>query len=68
MEVWKWPSLGTMKSPRSVLAARVTALTSWTLNCIPEVMRFLNGGHALDHARSYPDATFLMPRGTETHV
>jgi RimJ/RimL family protein N-acetyltransferase len=34
----------------------------------PEVMRFLNGGHAVDHARSYPDATFLMPRGTETDV
>jgi RimJ/RimL family protein N-acetyltransferase len=34
----------------------------------PEVMRFLNGGHAVDHSRSYPDATFLMPRGTESHV
>jgi RimJ/RimL family protein N-acetyltransferase len=34
----------------------------------PEVMRFLNGGHALDHALSYPDATFLMPRGTEPDV
>ena len=34
----------------------------------PEVMRFLNGGHAVDHERSYPDATFLMPRGTEAHV
>jgi hypothetical protein len=28
----------------------------------PEVMRFLNGGHPVDHARSYPDAAFLMPR------
>ncbi len=34
----------------------------------PEVMRFLNGGHALDHAQSYPNATFLMPRGTEPDV
>ena len=34
----------------------------------PEVMRFLNGGHAVDHEQSYPDATFLMPRGTETDV
>jgi RimJ/RimL family protein N-acetyltransferase len=34
----------------------------------PEVMRFLNGGHPLDHAQSYPDATFLMPRGTEPYV
>jgi RimJ/RimL family protein N-acetyltransferase len=34
----------------------------------PEVMRFLNGGHAVDHAQSNPDATFLMPRGTETYV
>jgi len=34
----------------------------------PEVMRFLNGGHALDHAQSYRDAPFLMPRGTEPDV
>ena len=34
----------------------------------PEVMRFLNGGHAVDHEQSYPDATFLMPRGTEADV
>jgi RimJ/RimL family protein N-acetyltransferase len=34
----------------------------------PEVMRFLNGGHAVDHKQSYPDATFLMPRGTEAYV
>jgi RimJ/RimL family protein N-acetyltransferase len=34
----------------------------------PEVMRFLNGGHAVDHTQSHPDATFLMPRGTEPHV
>ena len=34
----------------------------------PEVMRFLNGGHALDHEQSDPDATFLMPRGTEPDV
>jgi RimJ/RimL family protein N-acetyltransferase len=34
----------------------------------PEVMRFLNGGHAVDHARIGPDAPFLMPRGTEAHV
>lgn len=35
----------------------------------PEVMRFLNGGHAVDHERIDPDtATFLMPRGTEPYV
>jgi RimJ/RimL family protein N-acetyltransferase len=34
----------------------------------PEVMRFLNGGHAVDHEKIDPDATFLMPRGTEPHV
>jgi RimJ/RimL family protein N-acetyltransferase len=33
-----------------------------------EVMRFLNGGHAVDHSKSDPDATFLMPRGTEDYV
>ena len=34
----------------------------------PEVMRFLNGGHAVDHALSCHDAPFLMPRGTEAWV
>jgi RimJ/RimL family protein N-acetyltransferase len=34
----------------------------------PEVMRFLNGGHAIDKVQSDPDATFLMPRGTEPYV
>ncbi len=34
----------------------------------PDVMRFLNGGHAVDHTRDHPDATFLMPRGTEPYV
>ena len=34
----------------------------------PEVMRFLNGGHAVDLEQSDPHATFLMPRGTEPHV
>ena len=34
----------------------------------PEVMRFLNGGHAVDHEQNEPDATFLMPRGTEPYV
>jgi RimJ/RimL family protein N-acetyltransferase len=34
----------------------------------PEVMRFLNGGHAVDREQSDPDATFLMPRGTEPYV
>ena len=33
----------------------------------PEVMRFLNGG-AVDHETIDPNATFLMPRGTEPHV
>lgn len=34
----------------------------------PEVMRFLNGGHAIDHEESDPKVDFLMPRGTEPHV
>lgn len=34
----------------------------------PEVMRFLNGGHPVDHQQIAPNATFLMPRGTEPHV
>ena len=32
-----------------------------------EVMRFLNGG-PVDHEKIGPDASFLMPRGTEAHV
>ncbi len=34
----------------------------------PEVMRFLNGGRAVDHEHIDPNATFLMPRGIEPHV
>jgi RimJ/RimL family protein N-acetyltransferase len=34
----------------------------------PEVMRYLNGGHAVDHEHIDSNATFLMPRGTEPHV
>lgn len=34
----------------------------------PEVMRFLNGGHAVDRDHVDPNATFLMPRGTEPYV
>ena len=34
----------------------------------PEVMRFLNGGHAVGHEDVDPNAPFLMPRGTEPHV
>jgi RimJ/RimL family protein N-acetyltransferase len=34
----------------------------------PEVMRFLNGGYAVNHEQSHSDATFLMPRGTEDYV
>jgi hypothetical protein len=34
----------------------------------PEVMRFLNGGYAVDHETIGPDATFLMPRGTEPYI
>ena len=34
----------------------------------PEVMRFLNGGRALDDEPADPDSTFLMPRGTEPYV
>ena len=31
-------------------------------------MRYLNGGHAVDHERIDASATFLMPRGTEPYV
>lgn len=34
----------------------------------PDVMRFLNGGHAVDPETIDPDATFLRPRGTEPYV
>lgn len=34
----------------------------------PEVMRFLNGGKAVDRNHPDPNATFLMPRGTEPYV
>ncbi len=34
----------------------------------PEVMRYLNGGHAVDPAHIDPNPAFLMPRGTEPHV
>jgi RimJ/RimL family protein N-acetyltransferase len=34
----------------------------------PEVMRFLNGGYAVDHRQDAVETTFLMPRGTEPYV
>ena len=34
----------------------------------PEVMRYLNGGYPVDHEHIDPNATFLMPRGTEPYV
>jgi RimJ/RimL family protein N-acetyltransferase len=34
----------------------------------PEVMRYLNGGHAVDPEHVDPNADFLMPRGTEPYV
>lgn len=34
----------------------------------PEVMRFLNGGYAVDPETDDPQATFLRPRGTEQYV
>lgn len=34
----------------------------------PEVMRFLNGGQAVDRAQVDSKATFLMPDGTEPYV
>ena len=34
----------------------------------PEVMRYLNGGRPVDVEKVDPDATFLMPRGTDPHV
>jgi RimJ/RimL family protein N-acetyltransferase len=34
----------------------------------PEVMRYLNGGYAVDQADGDPDSLFLMPRGTEPYV
>lgn len=34
----------------------------------PEVMRFLNGGLAVEPGLEPAEASFLMPRGTETYV
>jgi RimJ/RimL family protein N-acetyltransferase len=34
----------------------------------PEVMLYLNGGHAILPGQEPADATFLMPRGTEPYV
>lgn len=34
----------------------------------PEVMRFLNGGHAVNRETVDPNAPFLMPQGTESCV
>lgn len=34
----------------------------------PAVMRFLNGGYAVDREAAAPNATFLMPQGTEPYV
>jgi RimJ/RimL family protein N-acetyltransferase len=34
----------------------------------PEVMRFLNGGYAVNRETANPDATFLMPMGTEPYI
>jgi RimJ/RimL family protein N-acetyltransferase len=34
----------------------------------PKVMRYLNGGVAIDQVESDPHAHFLMPRGTEPYV
>lgn len=34
----------------------------------PQVMRFLNGGYAVDRETADPNATFLMPTGTEPYV
>jgi RimJ/RimL family protein N-acetyltransferase len=33
-----------------------------------EVMRFLNGGHAVNRETADPNAPFLMPMGTESYV
>jgi RimJ/RimL family protein N-acetyltransferase len=34
----------------------------------PEVMRYLNGGYAVNKEQGNPDSSFLMPRGTEDYV
>jgi RimJ/RimL family protein N-acetyltransferase len=39
-----------------------------SLELDPEVMRFFNGGNAVNHKLDHKDATFLMPRGTEDYV
>ena len=36
-----------------------------SLESDPEVMRYLNGGHAVDHSKPQVDAGFSMPRGNE---
>lgn len=61
----------------TVLQTKLLTLTPCTpddradfiaLESDPEVMRFLNGGYAVGKEESDPEATFLMPRGTEPHV
>ena len=38
-----------------------------SLELDPEVMRYLNGGHAVDYSKPKVDTGFSMPRGTEDH-
>jgi RimJ/RimL family protein N-acetyltransferase len=43
----------------------VDAAELMSLEADPEVMRFLNGGHAVDHSKPHFYTGFSMPRGTE---
>ena len=43
------------------------AVELMSLESDPEVMRYLNGGHAVDHSKPQRDTGFSMPRGTEDY-
>ena len=60
----------TLQSPRLTLSPNTPADSADFMAMVrdPQVMRFLNGGHAVDLADPDPNAPFLMPRGTDTHV
>lgn len=49
-------------------SAPTDAAELMSLETDPEVMRYLNGGHAVDHSKPQLDMGFYMPRGIEDHT
>ena len=62
--------MAVLTTPRLILTPCVPADAAdfMALERDPEVMRYLNGGYAVDHSLDHSNATFLMPRGTENYV